>query len=223
MGESTHVDFVLRQSYPGSTAFLIAECKRVNPKFSRWCFVKNPYAEEKVIFDRFNCQSDSITLAVSYFRGHQPRYHLGLELKTNSETDGGLPSRGAINEAVAQALRGTSGFINHLFRLGPATNQPPGILTFIPVVFTTADLWVSDVDLGAADLATGNLQGLRCEKADWLWFNHNRSPKLRHAQPWAPAERDLRRDLELEFTRSVAVVSSSGIDTFLSRTIEALL
>jgi len=30
-------------------------------------------------------------------------------------------------------------------------------LTFLPVVFTTADLWVTDVDLSAADLTTGDL------------------------------------------------------------------
>ena len=39
----THIDFVLLKESPRQARFIVAECKRVNPKFNCWCFVKSPY------------------------------------------------------------------------------------------------------------------------------------------------------------------------------------
>src|SRR5688572_6078456 len=48
-GKAAHVDFVLQYQYeygvgglPRNT-YLVAECKRANPKFSSWAFAKAPY------------------------------------------------------------------------------------------------------------------------------------------------------------------------------------
>ena len=91
-------------------------------------------------------------------------YDIGLELrkprsvKTKDEEKQQSSDRSAINVAVAQVLRGTSGLINHLLGNVLSASQLAGKkLTFLPVVFTTADLWVTDVDLSAADLTTGDL------------------------------------------------------------------
>jgi len=113
-------------------------------------------------------------------------YDIGLELRKPSDTKGkpsdakdtGLPSSGrsAINGAVTQVLRGTSGLINALSRSQFAGKT----LTFVPAIFTTADLYVTDVDLSSAELTSGELREVHSSVEPWIWFNHNRSPKLRH-------------------------------------------
>src|SRR5258708_7154745 len=52
-GKSTRIDFVLRKPKPH--VYLVAECKRVNPAYSDWCFASSEYARgdsslDKVIF-----------------------------------------------------------------------------------------------------------------------------------------------------------------------------
>lgn len=37
----TRIDFILENTQNG--IFIVAECKRVNPAYSNWCFVKTPY------------------------------------------------------------------------------------------------------------------------------------------------------------------------------------
>jgi len=40
-GKGTRIDFLLK--YQGGSAFMVAECKRADPRFSRWCFVRAPF------------------------------------------------------------------------------------------------------------------------------------------------------------------------------------
>jgi len=223
--ETTHIDFVLLRQHLqiNATTHLVAECKRVNPTFSRWCFVRTPYSatEGFTVFEQIRCDPPNKIIRNAFsIQGAREPYQLGLELKGQPRSDGGSSGRGAINDAVAQVLRGTSGLINHVLGLrdgGKITKrvEEPTAFRFIPVIFTTAKLWVSNADLRKVDLQTGDLDSADCTKADWIWFNYNRSPKLRHDLEWTHSD-DLRKDLELEFTRSIAIVSTAGVDSFLS-------
>ena len=127
-----------------------------------------------------------------------------------------------MNDATKQVLRGASGLVNHLFKLGGAQGRHKGKKGFLPVVFTTVELWVTDADLGAADLMSGNLEEGKSSKVDWVWFNHNRSPMLRHDLDWSGLSDDLEMDLVNEFTRSIAIVGVAGLDRFLSTNLNLL-
>lgn len=52
----------------------------------------------------------------------------------------------------------------------------------LPVVFTTARLWVSDVALDRADLSTGRIDiaGSSLTPVLWLRCQHFQSPELHH-------------------------------------------
>jgi hypothetical protein len=237
-GETTHVDFILRQRH--RDYYLIGECKRTNSDFGRWCFARAPYTARgqenrprRVIVESCLCKPPAPDYDVTHgvtgdWSEHV--YDIGLALRKprgakakdeeKDEEKQQSSDRSAINAAVAQVLRGTSGLINHLFGHVRSASQLAGKkLTFVPVVFTTADLWVTDVDLSAADLTTGDLKEVNSSARDWIWFNHNRSPKLRHnLEPNLAG--DIAKELESEFTRSVAIVSPAGIDSFLSQTLE---
>ena len=80
---------------------------------------------------------------------------------------------------------------------------------------------MTDSDLAAADAETGNLatDAVTARQVDWLWFTQN----LRHDLEWEGASDDLTDELKREFARSVAIVSSRGIDEFLQQDLEAWL
>jgi hypothetical protein len=146
-------------------------------------------------------------------------YQLGLELRTGADSEKDSPGRNAIN-ATTQVLRAISGLINYVLNSGnvlsdisPSEQQSQVALNFLPVIFTTAEIWTMAADIAAADLKTGDLENVECERRDWIWFNHNRSARLRHDLDWSPAK-ELHHAIMAEFTRSVAVVSPSGIESF---------
>ena len=218
--ETTHIDIILRsRSY---RTYLIGECKRVDPARGNWCFAKAPYTwrnpSEEVIFDQFICgPSNSIIQKPCIHRTQYGIYNLGLELKIGKSGDGTSHGGSAINQAVAQVLRCSSGLINHLLINTHRSYQNEKIVRFIPAIFTTAQLWVTEADLGAAELATGDLpsEAVEAKKSDWILYNHNRSPILRHDLEWNGVETELSKELKVEFARSIAIVSTDGIDKFL--------
>ena len=91
----------------------------------------------------------------------------------------------------------------------------------IPVIFTTARLYTSLVDLGAAELSTGTLpDGVNAVESHWLWFQYSLSSSLRHsAQKEMPDNglTSLGSVLEYQHARSIAVVSPGGIESFLQQ------
>lgn len=166
-GQATHIDFV-RQSRSSGHTFLVAECKRADPATARWCFAPVPYTWRndnpgEVIFDQFDYSSHDErrrpepSPKIAFLGQADKTYHIAHELRTNRKGDGVGRNRSEIDQAVAQVLRGSSGFINHV----PTEDRWPSrtrySLLFVPAIFTTAELWVTDADLGAADLATGDL------------------------------------------------------------------
>lgn len=227
---STHIDFVYGTGLDTSTrTYLVAECKRVDPARGRWCFATAPYTffdpdNEEVVFDELQCAAGSYGIA------HHPRRvrtsrricHIGRELRSDKAGDGEGGNSKAIDSAVAQVLRGTSGLLGYLRGDSNRFFGEQRCFRFIPVVFTNAEVWTIDVDLGTSDLRTGKLpKDIAVTRHDWIWFVHNRSPAIAPRQP-APTKGtcvsdDLARQLRLEFARSIAIVSSDGIDGFLGQ------
>lgn len=131
--------------------YLIAECKRADRARAHWCFVRAPYTlrprrQGELNFDQVQYYSpgELIQQPCHLFTDQGP-YHYGFALRTGSPGDGRGPTTSAIDDAITQVLRGTSGLSNHLFTRQPVTTE--GKTTFLPVIFTTAELWVTDTDL----------------------------------------------------------------------------
>lgn len=116
-GSITHVDFVLRHGK--SSRFLVAECKRVDPARGYWCFAKAPYIwrdpkkeftqfDSVNIYSRFDEQIIESSATSTLTSGDV--MDLGLEIKTGQKGDGiGTAEKSAINAAVTQVFRSTSG------------------------------------------------------------------------------------------------------------------
>ncbi|HLG54638.1 MAG TPA: hypothetical protein VI485_04870 [Vicinamibacterales bacterium] len=218
---STHIDFVLRTE----NAMLIAECKRVDPAVSQWGFVRAPFTQKtsqryqskrpKVDQVAFDSSAGRLFATPGTISGGAS-YHIGKEIRTQLKGDGTAKGRGAIDDAIAQILRGRAGFIEYL-----GTHQrvlaPNAPTVIVPAIFTTAKLVTSDVDLGTANLQDGRLDEVPSTTPDWIWYEYN--------VPWSMRPRvqlrvdtpdsSLGRLLEVYHARSIAVVSVGGIEDFL--------
>jgi len=221
-GETTHADFILDDAMK---SYLIGECKRADPARANWCFVKAPFTwsdnrENYVQFDKisqFKSEGKLVNVFKSALAATQRNItHLGIEVNTGEKGDGiAAPHKSAINQAVSQVLRSSSGFVNHFWKQLSDIQKPRIDYRFIPTIFTTAQLWVTDTNLGEAELSTGILPKnvVKAEKVDWLWFNHNRSPNLAPDLKLESPDKQVSSEFN-EFVRSVAIVSPSGIDAF---------
>jgi hypothetical protein len=218
-----HVDFVFR--HKKAPIYLIAECKRSDPSKANWCFVKAPYTfrDDRKTFAYFDllklprAGTSHANYGCKIADTTQGIYHLGYEIKTGADGDGTGNSRNsAINDAVTQAFRGSSGFINSLFYQNKIANLSINEnYLFIPVVFTTAKIWSSESNLSDASLENGYLpkQSVEIQQNKWIWFNHNRSRELLHNVSYTPIA-DLYLKPNKEYMRSVAIVGTDGIDNF---------
>lgn len=219
-----HIDFILRSQFRDT--YLVAECKRADPAKANWCFLKVPYTrrnarENELVFQEVRC-GPAIAVHARHHEVSASRIdscHLGIEMRTSSQGDGTSGSGAAINSATTQVLRGLNGLVDYLYPSPTMSIRADQVIRFVPVIFTTAALWVVDGDLSLADLGTGRLpeDWGALKPVQWLWFNYNQSPSLRHQlpAPASPDHSDIPGALHAEYTRSIAVVGRDGIDTFL--------
>lgn len=218
-GTHTKIDFVLQ--HRDRAAFLVAECKRANPALSHWCFAQIPvlsrvsstyFVVERLRDTEAGCRAEPYA-----YIGVEAAYGLALEVRADKAGDAQpTGSRGAIEEATAQVLRGVSGLANTLGDSRALRHQDePSYL--MPVVFTTANLWTTKMDIDRANLATGALEfeSLDVQSCPWLVYQYHQSPSLRHGVPVTGGEDSLGGLLKSLYARSVAIVSASGIDKFL--------
>lgn len=229
-GYHTRIDFVLScwsEATGGPSLFLVAECKRANPSLHDWLFARAPYVRRNstsrdILVERIRRDGGGLSASLGRLAGSENIYHVAVEVKGASKGDASGIGRGAIEEAATQVTRGLNGLIECFSRncCYVPENFP---VSFIPVIFTTAKIWVTEVDI-AADVSTGEV---RLDSSDviekpWLWLQYRVSPGLRHSvDRQVPNEEPFARAglcdlLELEYARTIAVVSPKGVDAFLS-------
>jgi hypothetical protein len=229
-GRPLHIDFILGM-VDGLPLRIVAECKRANPALVDWCFVRAPGFPQAELVSIEYVQSNSET-GRSYALLDRRNawtsdrvYNLAFPIKGSKKGDKAGDNKTALDSAVEQALRGANGLMellardtNLLVRQTATVNAWCGV---VPVVFTTAKLWVSDLDLSASDLSTGRVEPLSLTETPWLWLKLNISPALKHSLVYAPTPNEQRREslrdyLLRDYSRSVAIVSVDGIISFLS-------
>jgi hypothetical protein len=124
----------------------------------------------------------------------------------------------ALEKAGEQVCLGINGMVE-FFAARSILLTGRGKIHLLPVIFTTARIFTSKVDLGSANVETGDLQNGSVDLTEqpWIWWQYNLSPTLTHSQPVRNEARTLEAVLEQEFCRSIAIVSPQGIESFLAR------
>ncbi len=216
----TRIDFVLRN--PWANIYLIAECKRANPAISNWCFAKAPYTRHGVNVNNMIVEGLQFDrgLPVSIRKkiyGYRDQYQIGLEVKSSEKGDSFGKGRGAIERSLTQVLRGLNGFILEAGGNNEVFEGKEKKIWFIPVIFTTAKLFVTDTNINTADIKDGklNIDDLNVESRDWLWYQYNLSPGLKHSIAYEEEVDNLSNLMARDYIRTVALVAPSGVDDFL--------
>lgn len=233
-GTNTKIDFILskqkRAAMPdNSHYFITAECKRANPALANWCFLRAPYTHRNawmIDFGILECvergeNSEIRTYAKDAFHSEKQTYHIGIELRTNETGDAAGRNEQSIEAAASQVLRGLNGFVqivaSHNFYLENYL-KPGSRIYFLPVIFTTANLYIADIDLSEADLRTGNLKVTEdnIRRVGWLYFQYAQSPGLKHNIENNTAEpAGFLSFSQSQYVRTIPVVSVDGIEDFL--------
>jgi hypothetical protein len=229
-GVSTHVDLTARSKH----GLLVCECKRVDPALGIWCFGRSVLATsydregQVIIHETLSFGDPEHDFVVDR---RDPRvlsdaqYHVALEIKTNEKGESQGTNRGALEDAITQALKGVSGVTNAIAeqrRLMGSADR----LTIIPVIITTARLVTCETDLSTADLATGRLpERVEITERPWLWFRRASTPALRHEQvvrlPKDVEFSGFNETLNMLLVRSIGIVSTAsedGLERFLHAT-----
>lgn len=203
--KSTKIDIVGHFARNNMEYYLLAECKRVYG--GTWCFAHSRYANQEngtfYYFEKIQYTPDgyvgSIYANKEYFSGPEI-YNVGFEIRLQNGNTPAKPND-SIEKALSQAILGLNGFIEPMAH---STGHISRIV--IPVIFTTAQLWVSRQDLSEADIDTGNIEidNSKFENKKWIAYKYHVSPEYRHS-----------RTQPSSYARTVFIVNSGGIDEFL--------
>jgi hypothetical protein len=232
-GYNTHIDFVLTRQKNSDFKVngvlkIIAECKRVDPALSNWCFLRAPFTKKygianSIRIEKISVEGDELKTSLHVIPTSEENFfEIPLIVKSNQIGDGNSAGDGrkAIDETITQVLRGHNGFINLLVNNRKFLKNGEELF-ILPVIFTTAPLWISNAKLDSADLQTGKI--LLTEELiskDWIFYEYNQSPTLKHSisldsnESYFVNEGSLSRIVEKEYSRTIAIVSSTGIENF---------
>ncbi len=209
----------------GPKMFLLAECKRANPAYSDWCFIRAPFTRRTGLANSLileggiiNSEYYPIMRALQYPTQTIDFYHLGVPIRTDQRGNTtGAKGDDAIERAASQSMRGLNGFANFI-KHRPGTVGARESFFLFPVIFTTAGLWTSNADLSKADLESGNMDpsGLDSfQPCDWLFYEYNQSPTLKHSLGYADSPATLGESLQQDYVRTIAIVSWRKIESFM--------
>jgi hypothetical protein len=221
VGYGTRIDFVLWWQHTGY--WMLAECKRVNPAYADWFFVRTPYVRrnqsERYIVELATETDGSFKARGASIGNPDPEEvaHIGVEVKSDKHGDS-AGGRNAIEEAATQISRGVNGMATFLSEnrqaLGPSRYR-----VLIPVIFTTAKLYVGEWDVSAVDLEKGELDvsKLAVKERPFVYYQYHLSPGIKHRASPRPQATDLSTALRSEYIRTIAIVTATGIEPFLTR------
>jgi hypothetical protein len=223
----TRIDIVLRMKTMSSIELMVIECKRVNPKYGAWCFAKSPrpfpeYTEGQLAIESV-CVAEPGSIDVET-RGHTYSkycYHIGFALKLDLATGDSHPvsnDRDAIEMACGQVCLGSTGLSHELIQrqyLPQGENHKSFYV--LPVVVTTAKLYVTGVDLYQADISTGDvrLSDGEVEERPWIVYQYMLSPSriLEHNRIHERSP-DVIDSMIGDAVRSVVIVNADSIGSF---------
>lgn len=219
-GQDTRIDLIFR--HKDRPHFMVVECKRANPRLARWCFVEAPATRRNRTFERFIADhvrvGPGVARAVPEVSGMAgDAYHIALELKTEKRGDAQGSGRGGIERATTQVLRGLNGLVQYMVE-HPQVLKGASHVVITPAIVTTAEVYSSPVVLTEGDVKEGTvLPGSAVlESKDWLVYQYHQSPGLKYDTNLRPKPSgDLGEVLEVEFIRTVPIVTPAGLRDYL--------
>lgn len=235
-GNDTRVDIVLRNSDSDSPElWALIECKRANPEYVYWLFGSPglPSVDASCSALGFSCPSVRSDEPFRIRKLVEP-LHFGIstyaakswmEVKRNPKKERTSNTEN-IEKAFAQVLTGTAGFAEE--HLEQRCKHKATFKTFfIPIVITTATLYVAEYKPEDVNLETGTISqekvhlgpnGQPPEELEWMLIDYgageNVAPSIIPEDYMCLDPGKLQEEYK---TRSIFVVNSKSITSFFSK------
>ena len=231
----TVIDFVLSADTESLVKFyFVFECKRANPDYVTWLFPKardskepsfrflatNLHARPRADFFEIFLRTAELSLFPAELRMTVGE---GLEVK-DKENRGKRSKTDSIYGACQQVLTGIAGLALELKERKYVSKEPKPIAMqfIIPIVVTTAKLYVTEYNRTDVNLSTGKppLSKSDTYKVDWVSYDFPLRGAFQIAQPeeW---ENNLfyrlRKTRQKFKVQSVAIVNSDHLAQFLQK------
>jgi len=186
----TRIDFILRSALyqPNNfrNRFIVAECKRANPKYSNWVFFKedNPAKKYFLLNGQYSPTSGQTYTFMDIF-GKIENYPYCLDIfkksifvDTGVETTSKNPKgKGSATETIEnacqQVITGLHGLVMDHMEAVKSEGKPQYDLAYIPLVITTANLYVTNYDSSKVNISAGTIAGedISFTSANWVIYN----------------------------------------------------
>lgn len=220
-GVASRIDLVLEGS--SRRWFMAVECKRVDPAIANWCFIASrtlggrPH-DNALHFDTFATQHGEMYCEPKVCGHVESVAHVGLEVRGAERGDGTNSGRNDIENALSQACRGANGLIDY-FAANPQYFKRGSRLVVVPLVVTTARLWLSSANLDAATLDVGHVDLARegFGSVGWLALQYRQSPGIRHSIRFGLLDEDIAQGADLHAKRTVLVANPTGLSDLFDR------
>ena len=217
----TAIDIVARDMRKDPNLVFVLECKRAYVRQKKWIFFDD--------MDR-KCRISRFVSTVAGQLGHysetipgRAECHVcseGYEIVTTGNARKATPD--PIHQAANQLCRGYLGFVKLRMDQRDAARQPNENDSIIPVLVTTADIYVARFNVSDISLMTGNLtSGLAEQPADWVVLKHpfavpsvSKAVDFRYYQSANPADLE---NWKQQFRESIFVVRAEKLKSFFSK------
>lgn len=231
----SRVDIILRdESSTSYEIYAIVECKRVNPARGYWLFGNPLGTFSQPLLINLNAKySKSGNYSIHYAQLKLPfddiatylinNWWLDISKKGRKEKHSASPN--PIEDAFKQVCIGVSGIVQELEHQCKKDPQKLSTL-FIPIVITSAPLYVAVYDLKDVDLTSGSInqdkiyfgpRGQKAEKMEWLLVDYGASRSISPERLDENVEGISPVALEEYHKRSIFVVNSEHIVKFFAR------
>ena len=162
--QETKIDIVLKDATQGDPElYALIECKRSDPEYVRWLFSASTAGRALCYATTFKCRDVLSDRPMDIARIVSPRqfelwtYDVKnwMEVKKDARRKPSTPQN--IENAFIQVLKGVGGFGRE--QLGQRTKKhSPFEVSFIPIVITTASIYVAGYKPEDIDIRTGTIQ-----------------------------------------------------------------
>ena len=222
--QDTKIDITLVNK--DADTYIICECKRANPAISNWCFAKSRFPVRRTwLAHRAYCETlldrgdGVIGVHVKELDPLADLFQIAVEARTHKTGDPAGKGKGQIEETAGQVCRGLNGLIEFFYKREMVKTQGKREIAFLPMIVTTAKLYVTDDDLSVASLTTGKVgqASLSVREVKWLWYQYHQSPALKHNARVNNPMMGIKDILFYEFVRTIAVVTPEGLGDFLTQ------
>ena len=96
--------------------------------------------------------------------------------------------------------------------------EPGKYAVLIPIILTTANIWTSSIDLGAADINSGELKlpQIQLDSKQWVYYEYHQAPGLKNSfSNHTSGRKEIESILDREYIRTIPIVTASAISDFL--------